>query len=66
MQVSEVKPEGSVTNESIHNGKDDEKKDAEKETSGSEGNDEFVPESEDDGDEDILAACISIGMQNNG
>ncbi|CAH1989415.1 unnamed protein product [Acanthoscelides obtectus] len=42
-----------------------EKKDAEKETSGSDGNDEFVPESEDDGDEDILAACISDGMQNN-
>lgn len=40
-----------------------EKKDQEKETTPSDTNDEFVVES--DVDEDILADCISIGMQNS-
>nr|CAH7717003.1 unnamed protein product [Callosobruchus chinensis] len=61
-KVSEPSP--TVPNTS-QNDEGIEKKDAEKETNGSDGNDEFVPESEDDGDEDILAACISDGMQNN-
>ncbi|KAG5892093.1 hypothetical protein JTB14_011993 [Gonioctena quinquepunctata] len=49
----------------LRNDEDMEKKDAEKETVASDINDEFVGESEDDGDEDILADCISIGMQTN-
>ncbi|XP_074030384.1 uncharacterized protein isoform X2 [Leptinotarsa decemlineata] len=42
-----------------------EKKDSEKDAAASDTNDEFVVESEDDGDEDILADCISIGMPTN-
>lgn len=41
-----------------------EKKDAEKETNVSDDTDEFNPESDDEGDEDILAACINMGKQN--
>ncbi|CAH0552603.1 unnamed protein product [Brassicogethes aeneus] len=40
-----------------------EKRDAEKDSTISDGNDDLVQESSDD--EDILAACINIGMQNN-
>lgn len=43
-----------------------EKKDAEKEGSSSDINDIFNADSEDEGDEDdILAACINMGMQTN-
>lgn len=42
-----------------------EKKDPEKRASSSDINDVFAVDSEDDGDEDILAACINIGMQTN-
>ncbi|XP_018575110.1 adenomatous polyposis coli protein isoform X2 [Anoplophora glabripennis] len=40
-----------------------EKKDAEKETNVSDDTDEFNLESDDEGDEDLLAACISMGKQ---
>lgn len=42
-----------------------EKKDAEKESSSSDINDVFNADSEGEDDEDILAACINMGMQTN-
>lgn len=51
--------------EDIQNEEQTEKKDAEKETITSDINDVFAADSEDEGDEDILAACINMGMQTN-
>lgn len=42
-----------------------EKKDAEKEANSLDINDVFAADSEDESDEDILAACINMGMQTN-
>lgn len=42
-----------------------EKKDAEKESSSSDINDIFNGDSEDGDEDDILAACINMGMQSN-
>lgn len=55
------KPEDFIDNQA----EETEKKDAEKEASSSDINDVFTAESEDEGDEDILAACINMGMQTN-
>lgn len=49
--------DGNVSKESAE--KESEKRDVEKEK------DVVAEESEDEGDEEILAACINIGMQNN-
>ncbi|XP_049821338.1 adenomatous polyposis coli homolog [Aethina tumida] len=53
----------SNVNESAVKAEQNEKKDVEKKSNISDVNDELVQESEDD--EDILAACIYLGMQNN-
>ncbi|CAG9838038.1 unnamed protein product [Diabrotica balteata] len=61
-QAIGIKPEERIDEEKVEN-EEVEKKDEEKETANSDIIDEFVVES--DVDEDILADCISIGMQNN-
>lgn len=65
-QTKEANQKDDTTEKIVKNkGEETEKKDAEKEANSSDINDVFAADSEDDGDEDILAACINMGMQTN-
>lgn len=63
--MSDLKKFGLKTEETVIKEEEAEKKDSEKEASSSDANDEFIAESEDEGDADILEACINMGMQTN-